>query len=154
MPEGSVPERTSEIRDVARVRGFCVYGKLADVSTAAHTIANTVESAFYIPGYGMQTAAATLAGNAFGEKNSDKLKRLARTIIPVECILMTLSGALLFLLAPAMMGIFSKDAEVISLGTTVRIHSGIVSVIRSVCLFTKVLRFQSDAREDFWNVAT
>ncbi|MBR2880111.1 MAG: MATE family efflux transporter, partial [Oscillospiraceae bacterium] len=29
-----------------------------EISTAAHTIANTVESAFYIPGYGMQTAAA------------------------------------------------------------------------------------------------
>ncbi len=33
---------------------------LGEVSTAAHTIANTVESAFYIPGYGMQTAAAML----------------------------------------------------------------------------------------------
>ena len=32
---------------------------LGEVATAAHTIANTVESAFYIPGYGMQTAAAT-----------------------------------------------------------------------------------------------
>ena len=32
---------------------------MGEVATAAHTIANTVESAFYIPGYGMQTAAAT-----------------------------------------------------------------------------------------------
>ena len=39
---------------------------LGEVATAAHTIANAVESAFYIPGYGMQTAAATLAGNAYG----------------------------------------------------------------------------------------
>ena len=39
---------------------------LGEISTAAHTIANTVESLFYIPGYGMQTAAATLAGNAYG----------------------------------------------------------------------------------------
>ena len=38
---------------------------LGEVATAAHTIANTVESAFYIPGYGMQTAAATLTGNAY-----------------------------------------------------------------------------------------
>ena len=36
---------------------------LGEISTAAHTIANTVESAFYIPGYGMMTASATLAGN-------------------------------------------------------------------------------------------
>ena len=39
---------------------------LGEVATAAHTIANTVESAFYIPGYGMQTATATLTGNAYG----------------------------------------------------------------------------------------
>ena len=39
---------------------------VGEIATAAHTIANTVESAFYIPGYGMQTAAATLAGNAYG----------------------------------------------------------------------------------------
>ena len=42
---------------------------LGDTSTAAHTIANTVESLFYIPGWGMQTAAATLAGNAMGARD-------------------------------------------------------------------------------------
>ena len=66
---------------------------LGDISTAAHTIANTVESAFYIPGYGMQSAAAILAGNAYGEKNEAKLKTLSRMMIPIEIILMILSGA-------------------------------------------------------------
>ena len=42
---------------------------VGEIATAAHTIANTVESAFYIPGYGMQTAAATLTGNAYGAKD-------------------------------------------------------------------------------------
>ena len=45
--------------------GYVVFASminsLGETATAAHTIANTVESAFYIPGYGMQTAAATLA---------------------------------------------------------------------------------------------
>ena len=45
---------------------------IGEVATAAHTIANTVESAFYIPGYGMQTAAATLAGNAYGANDNKK----------------------------------------------------------------------------------
>ena len=45
---------------------------LGEGSTAAHTIANTVESAFYIPGYGMQTAAATLAGNAYGANDEKR----------------------------------------------------------------------------------
>lgn len=92
---------------------------LGDVATAAHTIANTVESAFYIPGYGMQTAAATLAGNALGANDEKRAKDLARMIIFIEVSLMILSGSLLFAFAPNMMRLFSKDPEVIRLGSVV-----------------------------------
>ena len=47
---------------------------LGTVSTAAHAIANTAESAFYIPAYGIQTAAATLSGNAGGMKDREYMK--------------------------------------------------------------------------------
>jgi len=92
---------------------------LGEISTAAHTIANTVESAFYIPAYGMQTAAATLAGNCFGAKDGQKLKRLGRMMLFIEVALMILSGGALFAVAPDMMRLFSKDEQVILLGTTV-----------------------------------
>ena len=92
---------------------------LGEVATAAHTIANTVESAFYIPGYGMQTAAATLAGNAYGAGDKKRMNELARMFIPIEIFLMILSGGALFLLAPPLVGIFSDSAEVIALGSTV-----------------------------------
>lgn len=92
---------------------------LGDVSTAAHTIANTVESAFYIPGYGMQTAASTLAGNAYGAKDRDRLNELVKMFLPVEMLLMVFTGGALFMLAPPLVRIFSKEAAVISLGVTV-----------------------------------
>lgn len=92
---------------------------LGDVSTAAHTIANTVESAFYIPGYGMQSAAATLAGNAYGEQNEQKLKSLSKMMIPIEILLMILSGGALFICAPTLVSLFSQEASVIALGTIV-----------------------------------
>ena len=92
---------------------------LGGVATAAHTIANTVESAFYIPGYGMQTAAATLAGNAYGAKDAKRMKSLSSMFIPIEIFLMILSGGALFIAAPALMGLFSKSPEVIRLGSTV-----------------------------------
>ncbi|MBR2943697.1 MAG: MATE family efflux transporter [Clostridia bacterium] len=92
---------------------------LGGVSTAAHTIANTVESAFYVPGYGMQSASATLSGNALGANDRDRIKQLSRMIIFIEAVLMIISGTFLFIFAPALVGIFSKDDEVISLGTTV-----------------------------------
>jgi len=92
---------------------------LGDVSTAAHTIANTVESAFYIPGYGMQTAAATLAGNALGAKDENRIRDLGKMILLIEVCLMILSGGALFLFAPNMMSLFSRDQEVILLGSVV-----------------------------------
>ncbi|MBE6036646.1 MAG: MATE family efflux transporter [Clostridiales bacterium] len=92
---------------------------LGEVATAAHTIANTVESAFYIPGYGMQTAAATLTGNAYGARDKKRMKDLTVLFIPLEIGLMILSGGALFLLAPLLMQIFSRSPEVIELGSTV-----------------------------------
>ena len=92
---------------------------LGEVATAAHTIANTVESAFYIPGYGMQTAAATLAGNAYGAQDKERMNELARMFLPLEIGLMILSGGALFLLAPPLVGIFSDSGEVIALAVTV-----------------------------------
>ena len=92
---------------------------LGEVATSAHTVANTVESLFYIPGYGMQTAAATLAGNAYGAKDAQRMKRLARMFIPIEVGLMIISGGALFLFAPPLVRLFSADAAVIALGVTV-----------------------------------
>lgn len=92
---------------------------LGETAAAAHTIANTVESAFYIPGYGMQTAAAALAGNAWGAGDKKKLKNLSGTIVPLETGLMVISGGLLFIFAPKLMGIFSGDAKVIFLGSVI-----------------------------------
>ena len=103
--------------------GYVVFAmminSLGGVATAAHTIANTVESAFYIPGYGMQAAAATLAGNAWGARDRERITELTRLIIPVEVAMMVLSGGLLFAYAPQKMSIFNKDAAVIVLGATV-----------------------------------
>ena len=92
---------------------------LGEVATAAHTIANTVESAFYIPGYGMQTAAATLAGNAYGANDRKRMNELARMFIPIEVILMIFSGGALFVLARPLVSIFSANPAVIDLGTAV-----------------------------------
>ena len=92
---------------------------LGTTAIAAHSIANTAESAFYIPGYGMQTAAATLAGNCYGARDPQRMKRLTRMMIALEAALMLLSGAALFLGAEALMQVFTRDAQVIALGARV-----------------------------------
>ena len=103
--------------------GYVVFASminaLGDISTAAHTVANTVESAFYIPGYGMQAAAATLTGNAIGMRDRQRQKDLSVLIITMEVIMMVVTGGLLFAFAPQMVQVFSKDPKVIVLGSTV-----------------------------------
>ena len=103
--------------------GYVVFAaminSLGEVAAAAHTIANTVESAFYIPGYGMQTAAATLAGNAYGAGDRKRMKELSAMFIPLEMGLMVVSGGLLFVGAPALVALFSDAGEVIDLGVRV-----------------------------------
>ena len=103
--------------------GYVVFAaminSLGETATAAHTIANTVESAFYVPGYGMMTAAATLTGNAIGAGDRDRLRQQARLILFLEVGMMIVSGALLFMFAPWMVSLFSRDAAVIRLGSTV-----------------------------------
>ena len=92
---------------------------LGTTAIAAHSIANTAESAFYIPGYGMQTAAATLSGNCYGARDPQRMKRLCRMMIALEVLLMALSGGTLFLSARVLMGLFTPDAAVIDLGARV-----------------------------------
>jgi len=103
--------------------GYVVFASminsLGETATAAHTVANTVESAFYIPGFGMMTAAATLTGNAIGAGDNERLHKTSRVIILCEVLIMTGTGSLLFAFAPKLVGIFSKDPEVISLCSTV-----------------------------------
>ena len=103
--------------------GYVVFASLVNalggLATAAHTVANTVESAFYVPGYGMQSAAATLAGRAWGGNDRETLRLLPRILLAIEIALMVLSGGLLFLFAPELLSIFSEDPAVIELGTVV-----------------------------------
>lgn len=93
--------------------------RLGTVSFAAHSIAETAEQAFYIPGYGMQSAATTLEGNALGEGDNRKLKKTAKILLALVVLMMAVSGGIMFASAHGLMTIFSKDASVIALGTVV-----------------------------------
>lgn len=93
--------------------------KLGVIPLAAHTIAIQAEQAFYIPGYGFQSAAATLAGNAVGERNKEKLRHLAFTVCLMAATLMFAAGSALFIFSEGLMGIFTPDDAVIRLGASV-----------------------------------
>ena len=93
--------------------------QLGVVSFAAHTIAIQAEQAFYIPGYGFQSAASTLVGNAVGEKNEQKVKQTTSLICTMTFLLMLIAGVLLFIFASQLMSLFTPDRQVIKIGSTV-----------------------------------
>ncbi len=93
--------------------------QLGVISFAAHTIAIQAEQAFYIPGYGFQSAAATLVGNAVGEKHQKKVEQTTYTICGMTFSLMLIAGFLLFVFADNLMAIFTPDLEVVALGASV-----------------------------------
>ena len=93
-----------------------ITARLGTVAMAAHSIALTAEQAFYIPGYGMQTAAATLAGYSAGEKSEKHLMQYSSTIMFIATVLMTVLSTVLFLFAEPIMSIFTPDAQVVALG--------------------------------------
>ena len=99
--------------------GYVAFAAMINALGTAHSIANTVESAFYVPGYGMQTAAATLTGNALGAKDKNRMRDLSQMLLILEIGMMVISGTLLFIFAPGMMRLFTADAAVVALGATV-----------------------------------
>ena len=67
----------------------------------------------------MMAAAATLAGNAIGAGDKEKLHKVSRMTILCEVLMMVFTGSLLFIFAPSMVRLFSKDMAVIALCSTV-----------------------------------
>lgn len=108
------------IQRLAVFSGYTVFtsqvASLGTVTLAAHSIAITAEEMFYIPGFGMQDAGSTLMGNAMGEGDEKKMDHLAHMLILTTTLIMTLTGALLFIFPDVMMSIFTKDAQVIAQG--------------------------------------
>ena len=92
---------------------------LGTTSLAAHSIAITAEQAFYIPGYGFQAAATTLAGQTLGEGDEEKLNRLIPVLIFFAVGLMTLGSLFLFCFPNWIMSLFTPDLSVIQQGATV-----------------------------------
>lgn len=89
---------------------------LGTLSMAAHSIALTIEEAFYIPGYGIQTAVSTLSGNAVGRKSEEELREVTKAGLKIAVSVMTAMSIFLFFGSSLIMRIFSGDQAVILLG--------------------------------------
>ncbi|SDM84000.1 MATE family efflux transporter [Lachnospira pectinoschiza] len=96
-----------------------IIAPLGSISVAANSFAVTAEALCYMPGYGVQSAATTIIGQSIGAGRKDQTKKLGYIAIGTGVIIMTLTGILMYFLAPIMIGILTPDPAIKALGVTV-----------------------------------
>lgn len=100
--------------------GYVIFARLVSgMGTrvfAAHSLAVTAETLFYIPGYGLRTATSTLVGIALGEQDEKKLDHVCKVSIYLTVAMMFLSGMVLYFIAVPLMKLFTPVEEVALLG--------------------------------------
>ena len=109
----------SMIMGFAYVAFTRIVSPFGTISIAANSFAITAESLCYMPGFGIGVAATTIVGQCIGARRKDLGKKLGWFAVGLGMIIMGLSGALMYVFAPAMIGILSPDEQIRSLGTKI-----------------------------------
>ncbi len=89
------------------------------IAVAANSFSITAESLCYMPGFGIGVAATTVVGQCIGAKRKALGKRLGFIAVALGMTIMGLSGALMWILAPQMIGILTPDEQIRELGTQI-----------------------------------
>lgn len=85
---------------------------LGTTAYVAHNIGGTIENYAYIPAMGFGMAVATMVGISLGENDPGKARKLTFLTSGMNIILMSLIGAVFFILAPQLVALFTATPEV------------------------------------------
>ena len=103
----------------AYVVSTLIVAPLGTIAIAAHSLAITVESLCYMPGFGIAEAATTLVGQGIGAGQKLLTRSFARMSVGLGIAVMTVMGVLMWTFAPELMSLMSPVEEVIAQGTQV-----------------------------------
>ena len=103
----------------AQVVSTIIVAPLGTIAIAANSLAITVESLCYMPGYGITEAATTLVGQSIGAGQRLLTKSFAYMSVALGIGVMTLMGILMWVFAPEMMTLMSPVGEIIAQGTDI-----------------------------------
>ena len=107
------------VMNSAQIASTKIVAPLGTVSVAANSLSVTAESLCYMPGYGIAAAATAVIGQCIGAGRYRTTRRVGWITTFLGMGVMTLSGLLMFLFAPQMIGFLSPDPQVVALGTRV-----------------------------------
>lgn len=103
----------------AYVAVTAIVSPLGVVAVAANSLAITVEAVCYMPGLGIESAATTLVGQTIGARRRDAARSFARLATALGMVVQTLSGVLMFVFAPQVLGMLTPDPAVRELGVAI-----------------------------------
>ena len=103
----------------AQIVSTLIVAPLGTIAIASHSLAITVESLCYMPGYGIAEAATTLVGQSFGAGQRLLVRSFARMSVSLGVGVMTLMGVLMYVFAPELMSLMTPVEAIRDLGSDV-----------------------------------
>ena len=100
----------------AQVVSTLIVAPLGTIAIAAHSLAITVESLCYMPGFGIAEAATTLVGQSFGAGKRLLTKQFAYMSTALGIGVMTMMGVMMWIFASELMTIMTPVDEIIMTG--------------------------------------
>ena len=100
----------------AQIVSTLIVAPLGTIAIAAHSLAITVESLCYMPGFGISEAATTLVGQGIGAGQKQLTRSFANMSVSLGIGVMTLMGVLMFIFAHELMSVMSPVADIQALG--------------------------------------
>ena len=100
----------------AQVVSTIIVAPLGTVAIAANSMAITVESLCYMPGFGIAEAATTLVGQAIGAGQRLLTRSLAFISVGLGISVMSVMGVLMFVFAPELMAFLSPVDAIVQEG--------------------------------------
>ena len=99
------------------VINFFIYRFGNDASTAGYGAGMRVEQIALLPAIGLNTATLTLVGQNYGAGQLDRVRETFFTALKIGLAIMVVGIAIIFPLAPLLIGLFNDDPAVVFEGT-------------------------------------
>ena len=123
-----------------------IVSTLGTILLAAHHIAVNAESICYQPGYGMQAAGTTLAGQAIGAGDEKMAESYSKIVLWFSVAVMSFNAFLMFVFADPFIALFTPDKEVqINAVTALRLVAFAQPFFGMYIVGTGILRGLGDA---------
>ncbi|MGI6433285.1 MAG: MATE family efflux transporter [Sphaerochaetaceae bacterium] len=126
--------------------------RIGTIALAAHHLAITAESITYMPVSGFSMAATTLVAHSLGASNKDLARTFAQKSLRSGVLMMSVAGLFLYVFAPNLLGMLTKDQQVVVLGAKVlRIEAFAQPFFALSIVGSGILRGAGDTKWPFIN---